>query len=126
MFAMFFVTGLSASRTLMARISPPEMVTQFFGLFALSSTVTAFLAPLLVATVTDQFGWVTSCDIANPLDPNLLLNTTVQAELECNFSPSCGPWIDALATLTDVHLVLDAQIVDVDLTAWGAVKALYR
>ena len=54
-FAMFFVTGLSASRTLMARISPPEMVTQFFGLFALSSTVTAFLAPLLVATVTDFF-----------------------------------------------------------------------
>jgi len=54
-FAMFFVTGLSASRTLMARISPPEMMTQFFGLFALSSTVTAFLAPLLVATVTDLF-----------------------------------------------------------------------
>jgi UMF1 family MFS transporter len=54
-FAMFFVTGLSASRTLMARISPPEMVTQFFGLFALSATVTAFLAPLLVATVTDLF-----------------------------------------------------------------------
>tara|TARA_R110002072_G_scaffold59158_1_gene150678 strand:+ start:16991 stop:18406 length:1416 start_codon:yes stop_codon:yes gene_type:complete len=54
-FAMFFVTGLSASRTLMARISPPEMITQFFGLFALSSTVTAFLAPLLVATITDVF-----------------------------------------------------------------------
>ena len=54
-FAMFFVTGLSASRTLMAKISPPEMATQFFGLFALSATVTAFLAPLLVATATDLF-----------------------------------------------------------------------
>ena len=54
-FAMFFVTGLSASRTLMARLSPPEMATQFFGLFALSSTVTAFLAPLLVATTTAWF-----------------------------------------------------------------------
>jgi UMF1 family MFS transporter len=54
-FAMFFVTGLSASRTLMARISPPEMATQFFGLFALSSTVTAFLAPLLVAVMTSFF-----------------------------------------------------------------------
>jgi UMF1 family MFS transporter len=54
-FAMFFVTGLSASRTLMARISPPELATQFFGLFALSSTVTAFLAPLLVATATGLF-----------------------------------------------------------------------
>lgn len=54
-FAMFFVTGLSASRTLMAKISPPEMATQFFGLFALSSTVTAFLAPLMVAMATDFF-----------------------------------------------------------------------
>jgi UMF1 family MFS transporter len=54
-FAMFFVTGLSSSRTLMARLSPPEMATQFFGLFALSGTVTAFLAPLLVATTTGWF-----------------------------------------------------------------------
>lgn len=54
-FAMFFVTGLSASRTLMARISPPELATQFFGLFALSSTVTAFLAPLMVAAMTTWF-----------------------------------------------------------------------
>ncbi len=54
-FAMFFVTGLSTSRTLMARIVPPEMATQFFGLFALSATATAFLAPLLVTTATDIF-----------------------------------------------------------------------
>ncbi|MDP6377026.1 MAG: MFS transporter [Pseudomonadales bacterium] len=54
-FAMFFVTGLSSSRTLMARIAPPEMATQFFGLFALSGTVTAFLAPLMVATATGWF-----------------------------------------------------------------------
>jgi len=54
-FAMFFVTGLSTSRTLMAKLSPPELATQFFGLFALSATVTAFLAPLLVATATDLF-----------------------------------------------------------------------
>lgn len=53
-FAMFFVTGLSSSRTLMARISPPEKASQFFGLFALSGTVTAFLAPLLVATATSM------------------------------------------------------------------------
>ena len=37
----------------MARISPPEMATQFFGLYGLSGSVTAFLAPLLVAIVTD-------------------------------------------------------------------------
>ena len=39
----------------MARISPPALMTQFFGLFALSGTVTAFLAPLLVATTTAWF-----------------------------------------------------------------------
>jgi UMF1 family MFS transporter len=54
-FAFFFVAGLASSRTLMARLSPPEMTTQFFGLFALSGTVTAFLAPLLVGAVTSQF-----------------------------------------------------------------------
>jgi UMF1 family MFS transporter len=54
-FAVFFVTGLSSSRTLMARLAPPQMATQFFGLFALSGTVTAFLAPLVVGTVTDWF-----------------------------------------------------------------------
>ncbi len=54
-FAVFFVTGLSSSRTFMARLAPPRMATQFFGLFALSGTVTAFLAPLLVGTLTDAF-----------------------------------------------------------------------
>jgi len=54
-FAFFFVAGLASSRTLMARLSPPEMTTQFFGLFALSGTVTAFMAPLLVGTVTSLF-----------------------------------------------------------------------
>ena len=51
-FALFFVTALSASRTLMARISPPDRATQFFGLYGLSGSITAFLAPLLVATTT--------------------------------------------------------------------------
>lgn len=54
-FAVFFVTGLSASRTLMARIAPPSMTAQFFALYGLSGSVTAFLAPLMVATVTDFF-----------------------------------------------------------------------
>lgn len=55
-FAIFFVTGLSSSRTLMARISPPSMTAQFFALYGLSGSVTAFLAPLMVATVTDISG----------------------------------------------------------------------
>ena len=37
----------------MARISPPEMSTQFFGLYGLSGSVTAFLAPLMVGVITD-------------------------------------------------------------------------
>ena len=55
-FAVFFVTSLSTSRTLMARISPPAMSAQFFALYGLSGSVTAFLAPLMVATVTDFSG----------------------------------------------------------------------
>lgn len=43
----------SASRVLLAALAPVEKRTQFFGLFAFSGKVTAFLAPLLVATVTD-------------------------------------------------------------------------
>ena len=39
----------------MAKLSPPALATQFLGLVALSATVTAFLAPLLVATATDLF-----------------------------------------------------------------------
>jgi UMF1 family MFS transporter len=42
----------AASRSLLARLAPPGQITQYFGLFAFSGKVTAFLAPFLVATVT--------------------------------------------------------------------------
>jgi UMF1 family MFS transporter len=42
----------AASRTLLVRLSPPDRVTQFFGLFALSGKVTSFLGPFLVGVVT--------------------------------------------------------------------------
>jgi UMF1 family MFS transporter len=42
----------AASRSLLARLAPPDQITQYFGLFAFSGKVTAFLAPFLVATVT--------------------------------------------------------------------------
>jgi len=54
-FAMFITVGFASARAMMARISPPDMVTQFFGLYALSGTATAFLAPLLVGIFTDAF-----------------------------------------------------------------------
>ncbi len=42
----------AASRTLLVRVSPPENITQFFGLYALAGRVTSFLCPALVGTVT--------------------------------------------------------------------------
>lgn len=42
----------SASRSFMARLAPKDMMTEFFGLFAFSGKITAFAAPLIVATVT--------------------------------------------------------------------------
>lgn len=46
----------AASRSLLARLAPVEKITQYFGLFAFSGKVTAFAAPLLVATVTTATG----------------------------------------------------------------------
>lgn len=46
----------AASRSLLARLAPPEKLTQFFGLFAFSGKVTAFAAPLLIAMVTTATG----------------------------------------------------------------------
>ena len=46
----------AASRSLLARLAPAEKMTQFFGLFAFSGKVTAFLAPFLVAFVTQHSG----------------------------------------------------------------------
>ncbi len=46
----------SASRSLLARLAPPEKTAQFFGLFAFSGKVTAFLAPLMIALATQLSG----------------------------------------------------------------------
>ena len=42
----------AASRTILARLAPPEHLGEYFGLFALSGRVTSFAAPTLVAVVT--------------------------------------------------------------------------
>jgi MFS transporter, UMF1 family len=53
MFVAVCVVGAYAnSRTMLARIAPEERMAEFFGLFALSGTATAFLAPAAVAWVT--------------------------------------------------------------------------
>lgn len=48
-------TMQAASRTLVARLSPPDMVGEFFGIFALSGRATTFLAPLLIGITTAVF-----------------------------------------------------------------------
>ncbi len=49
---VFIGPAQTASRSFMARIAPPHLHAEFFGLYALSGKVTAFLGPALV-------GWVT-------------------------------------------------------------------
>lgn len=50
--AVFIVAAYANSRTMLARIAPEERMAEFFGLYALSGTSTAFLAPLAVGYVT--------------------------------------------------------------------------
>lgn len=55
-FAAIFITAAYAnSRTMLARIAPEEMMAEFFGLYALSGTATAFVGTLLVERLTDWF-----------------------------------------------------------------------
>ncbi len=49
---VFFGPAQAASRSFMARLAPPEEMTAYFGLFALSGRVTGFLGPTVLATVT--------------------------------------------------------------------------
>ena len=46
----------AASRTLLARLSPPEKTTEFFGFFSFSGKITAFTAPLAIGAVTSATG----------------------------------------------------------------------
>jgi MFS transporter, UMF1 family len=46
----------SSSRTMMVRQADPDKMTEAFGLFALTGKATSFLAPLLIAVVTDISG----------------------------------------------------------------------
>jgi MFS transporter, UMF1 family len=50
--AVFITAAYASSRTLMVRLSPPHMVGELFGLYALAGTATAWIGPMLVAFVT--------------------------------------------------------------------------
>ena len=43
----------AASRTMIGRLAPANMVGEFYGLFALSGRATTFMPPFLIARVTD-------------------------------------------------------------------------
>lgn len=45
----------AASRTYIVRITPPERQSEFFGMYALSGKMTAFMGPWLVGTLTALF-----------------------------------------------------------------------
>jgi MFS transporter, UMF1 family len=46
----------ASSRTLLARMCPPDKVTEFFGFFSFSGKITAFAAPLTIGVVTYATG----------------------------------------------------------------------
>ena len=49
---IFVGPAQAASRSMMARLSPPARRTEFFGIYALTGKATAFLGPALVASIT--------------------------------------------------------------------------
>lgn len=53
--AIFITAAYANSRTMLARIAPTTKMTEFFGLYALSGTATAFMAPFVVGVFTTAF-----------------------------------------------------------------------
>ncbi|MBI1405550.1 MAG: MFS transporter [Caulobacter sp.] len=53
--AIFVTAQYASSRTMLTRLSPPEKLPAFFGLYALSGTVTVWIGSFLVALFTDIF-----------------------------------------------------------------------
>ncbi len=52
----FFVTGgLVTSRSMMAKLSPPAKLTEFFGIYSLSGTATTFIGPAAIGILTTTF-----------------------------------------------------------------------
>jgi len=53
---IFVGPNQSASRSLMGRFVPPDKENEFFGFFAFSGKLTAFLGPFFFGVLTHQFG----------------------------------------------------------------------
>lgn len=61
-----------------------------------------------------------------PPDFNLLLGATIEAELILRSGLATGHWIDPLASVTDLHLRIEGQIVPAAARSWGEIKTLFR
>ncbi|HEX7776479.1 MAG TPA: MFS transporter [Parvibaculum sp.] len=55
-FALMAGPTIASSRTMLARIAPVEMMTEFFGLYSLAGKATTFVAPLLIGIATAASG----------------------------------------------------------------------
>lgn len=53
---VFLGPAQAASRSLMARLAPPTLTTEMFGLYGFSGRATAFIGPALFGIVTDATG----------------------------------------------------------------------
>jgi UMF1 family MFS transporter len=53
--AISITAAYASSRTLMARLAPKGMEGEFFGLYALSGSATAWMGPMLVGVFTTAF-----------------------------------------------------------------------
>jgi len=53
--ALCVAAAYASSRAMLARLAPPELQAGFFGLYALSGTATAWLAPFAVGAFTSRF-----------------------------------------------------------------------
>ncbi len=53
--ALLVTGGFVTSRSLMAKVSPPAMLNEFFGIYAMSGTATSFLGPLAIGLLTSAF-----------------------------------------------------------------------
>jgi UMF1 family MFS transporter len=52
----FLVTGgMVTGRAMMAKLAPPTMLNEFFGLFAMSGTATSFVGPASIGILTTVF-----------------------------------------------------------------------
>jgi UMF1 family MFS transporter len=53
--AIFITAAYANSRTMLARLAPPELMTEFFGIYSLSGTATTWMASFTVSAFTATF-----------------------------------------------------------------------